>query len=473
MSEPIIAASSRSAQEGPATPIHCLYEAELAAFLEARPSFVKGFVALQDFKAKAGQVLVLPTPQGVVDRVLLGLGEKGKADAMLFRALPGKLPAGDYRLSATPEGLDATQIALAFALGGYRFDRYKPRTGDEPRRLVADDSVDLDEVHSVAHACALARDMVNTPANDLGPLQIETIAREIAERYGATLDVVTGDDLLAQNYPAIHAVGRAAVPARAPRMLEISWGDASHPRLAIIGKGVVFDTGGLDIKPSGGMRLMKKDMGGAAHALALARMVMAAGLPVALSVLVPVVENAIAGDAMRPGDVLATRAGLTVEVGNTDAEGRLILADALTRAAELEPVLTLDMATLTGAARVALGPQIIPFYTPDDDLALEIEEGAREACDPVWRMPLWDGYREAVESDIADLKNDPDAWAQAGSMTAALFLQKFAPTSGSWVHFDIFAWNPKGRPGHASGGEAQVIRGLYGMLKSRFPKASA
>jgi leucyl aminopeptidase len=473
MSEPIIAASSRSADAGAATPIHCLYESELAAFLEARPSFMKGFVALQDFKAKAGQVLVLPTPQGVVDRVLLGLGEKGKADAMLFRALPGKLPAGDYRLSATPDGLDATQIALAFALGGYRFDRYKPRKDDAPRRLVADDSVDLDEVHSIAHACALARDMVNTPANDLGPLQIETIAREIAERHGATLDVVTGDDLLEQNYPAVHAVGRAAVPARAPRMLEISWGDPSHPRLAIIGKGVVFDTGGLDIKPSGGMRLMKKDMGGAAHALALGRMVMAAGLPVALSVLVPVVENAIAGDAMRPGDVLATRAGLTVEVGNTDAEGRLILADALTRAAELEPVLTIDMATLTGAARVALGPQIIPFYTSDDDLALEIEEGAREPSDPVWRMPLWDGYREAVESDIADLKNDPDAWAQAGSMTAALFLQKFAPTTGSWVHFDIFAWNPKARPGYASGGEAQVIRGLYGMLKSRFPKASA
>jgi leucyl aminopeptidase len=256
-------------------------------------------------------------------------------------------------------------------------------------------------------------------------------------------------------------------------MLELTWGDPSHPRVAIIGKGVVFDTGGLDIKPSGGMRLMKKDMGGAAHALALGRMVMTAGLPVALSVLVPVVENAIAGDAMRPGDVLATRSGLTVEVGNTDAEGRLILADALTRAGELEPVLTLDMATLTGAARVALGPQVIPFYTPDDDLALEIEEGARVASDPVWRMPLWDGYREAVESDIADLKNDPDAWAQAGSMTAALFLQRFAPATGAWVHFDIFAWNPKARAGYASGGEAQVIRGLYGMLKSRFPKASA
>jgi leucyl aminopeptidase len=473
MSEPIIASSSRSPQDGAATPIHCLYESELAAFLEARPSFVKGFVALQEFKAKAGQVLVVPTPQGVVDRVLLGLGAEGKADAMLFRALPGKLPAGDYRLSATPDGLDPGQIALAFALGSYKFDRYRPASGEGPRRLVADEGVDLDEVHAVAHACALARDMINTPANDMGPLQIETIAREIAERYGATLSVVLGDDLLEQNYPAVHAVGRAAVPARAPRMLEITWGDAAHPRLALVGKGVVFDTGGLDIKPSSGMRLMKKDMGGAAHALALGRMVMAAGLPVALTVLVPVVENAIAGDAMRPGDVLATRAGLTVEVGNTDAEGRLILADALARAAELEPVLTIDLATLTGAARVALGPQVIPFYTPDDDLALEIEEGAREAVDPVWRMPLWEGYREAVEGDIADLKNDPDAWAQAGSMTAALFLQRFAPTTGAWVHFDIFAWNPKQRPGFASGGEAQVIRGLYGMLKARFPKAQA
>lgn len=473
MSEPIIASSSRSPEDGAPTPIHCLYEDQLDAFVAARPSFVKGFVALEEFKAKAGQVLVLPTPQGAVDRVLLGLGTRDKAEAMLFRALPSRLPAGDYRLDWTPEGLEPGQIALAFALGAYRFDRYRSKDRGEPRRLVADENVDLDEIHAVAHACALARDMVNTPANDMGPLQIETIAREIAERHGATLDVVVGDDLLERNYPAVHAVGRAAVPARAPRMLELTWGDPAHPRLVLVGKGVVFDTGGLDIKPSSGMRLMKKDMGGAAHALALGRMVMAAGLPVALTVLVPVVENAIAGDAMRPGDVLGTRAGLTVEVGNTDAEGRLILADALARAAELEPALTIDLATLTGAARVALGPQVIPFYTPDDDLALEIEEGARNASDPVWRMPLWDGYREAVESDIADLKNDPDAWAQAGSMTAALFLQRFAPTTGAWAHFDIFAWNPKARPGFASGGEAQVIRGLYGMLKSRFPKADA
>jgi leucyl aminopeptidase len=473
MSEPIIASSSRAPEDGAPTPIHCLYEHDLAAFVDARPSFVKGFVALEDFKAKAGQVLVLPTPQGAVDRVLLGLGAVGKAEATLFRALPARLPAGDYRLASVPDALDASQIVLAFALGAYRFDRYRPRKDEGARRLVADENLDLDEVHAVAHACALARDMVNTPANDMGPLQIETIAREIAERYGATLDVVVGDDLLEANYPAVHAVGRAAVPARAPRMLELTWGNGAHPRVAIIGKGVVFDTGGLDIKPSGGMRLMKKDMGGAAHALALGRMVMAAGLPVALSVLVPVVENAIAGDAMRPGDVLATRSGLTVEVGNTDAEGRLILADALTRAGELEPVLTIDLATLTGAARVALGPQVIPFYTPDDDLALEIEKGARVAADPVWRMPLWDGYREAVESDIADLKNDPDGWAQAGSVTAALFLQRFAPATGAWAHFDIFAWNPKARPGFASGGEVQAIRGLYDMLKSRFPRASA
>jgi leucyl aminopeptidase len=470
MSEPIIAPTLRSAEDGTVTPIHCLHESELAAFVEARPSFVKGFVGLEDFKAKAGQVLILPTPQGSVDRVLLGLGDRGKADAMLFRALPGRLPAGDYRLAGVPEGFAADQIALAFALGAYRFDRYRPRAGERARRLVAADGVDLDEVHAVAHACALARDMINTPANDMGPLQIETIAREIAERYGAEIAVVTGDDLLAENYPAVHAVGRAAVPSRAPRMIEISWGDEACPRLALVGKGVVFDTGGLDIKPSSGMRLMKKDMGGAAHALALGRMVMAAGLPVRLTVLVPVVENAIAGDAMRPGDVLATRSGLTVEVGNTDAEGRLILADALTRAAELEPALTLDLATLTGAARAALGPQVIPFYTPDDDLARAIEAGARAAADPVWRMPLWDGYREAIESDIADLKNDPDAWAQAGSVTAALFLQRFAPTSGAWAHFDIFAWNPKARPGHVAGGEAQVVRGLYAMLKARFPR---
>jgi leucyl aminopeptidase len=313
--------------------------------------------------------------------------------------------------------------------------------------------------------------MVNTPANDMGPRQVETIAREIAEQYGAQITVVTGEGLLEANYPAIHAVGRAATPERAPRMIELTWdppgGDAKTPLVAVVGKGVVFDTGGLDIKPSAGMRLMKKDMGGAAHALALGRMVMAARLPVRLAVLVPTVENAISGDAMRPGDVLGSRKGLSIEVGNTDAEGRLILADALARAAELEPALTIDMATLTGAARIALGPQLPPFYTDDEDLAGQIEAAAKAESDPLWRMPLWKGYAEALDSDVAEIKNDPDAWAQAGSVTAALFLQRFAP-GGPWVHLDIFAWNPKGRPGHPAGAEAQAIRGLYRMIRDRY-----
>jgi leucyl aminopeptidase len=326
-------------------------------------------------------------------------------------------------------------------------------------------------VRQVAHACALARDMINTPANDMGPRQVETIAREIAEQHAAQITVITGEGLLEANYPAVHAVGRAASAERAPRMIELSWGEAGHPLVAIVGKGVVFDTGGLDIKPSAGMRLMKKDMGGAAHALALARMIMAAKLPVRLVVLVPTVENAISGDAMRPGDVLASRKGTSIEVGNTDAEGRLILADALTRAGELEPALTIDMATLTGAARVALGPQLPPFYTDDEGLAGQIEAAAKAEADPLWRMPLWKPYADALDSDVAEIKNDPDGWAQAGSVTAALFLQRFAPQGpkcGPWAHLDIFAWNPKGRPGHPAGAEAQAIRGLYRMIRERF-----
>jgi leucyl aminopeptidase len=308
--------------------------------------------------------------------------------------------------------------------------------------------------------------MVNTPANDMGPRQIETIAREVAEQYGAAISITTGDELLEANYPAIHAVGRAATAERAPRIIEISWG-AKGPLVALVGKGVVFDTGGLDIKPSSGMRLMKKDMGGAAHALALGRMLMDANLPIRLSVILPVVENAISGDAMRPGDIIGSRKGLTIEVGNTDAEGRLILADALARAAELEPEVTLDFATLTGAARIALGPQVIPFYTDDEDLAGRMQKAARAHADPMWRMPLWQGYAEAVESDIADLRNDPEPWAQAGSVTAALFLQRFAPERG-WAHFDVFAWTAKAKPGFPVGAEAQVIRAAYAMLKARF-----
>jgi len=450
------------AWDGSAVPIHALSEAAAATRLAAEP-FEAGLARTAEFKGKAGQALLVHGPDGALARVLFGLG--GRTDAAAFRALPSKLPAGTYRIAEGPEGLEPARIALQFALGSYRFDRYKPREGERPRLLC--EGADLAEARAVAHACALARDMVNTPANDMGPRQIETIAREIAEQYGAQLTVIAGEGLLEAGYPAVHAVGRAAHPDRAPRMIELTWGPADKPLVAIVGKGVVFDTGGLDIKPSAGMRLMKKDMGGAAHALALGRMIMAAGLPVRVAVLCPVVENAISGDAMRPGDVLATRKGLTVEVGNTDAEGRLILADALTRAGELAPALTIDLATLTGAARIALGPQVIPFYTDDDGLAGQIEAAAEAEADPVWRMPLWKGYAEALDSDVADLKNDPDGWAQAGSVTAALFLQRFAP-DGPWVHLDIFAWNPKGRAGFPSGAEAQTIRALYRMIRERF-----
>jgi leucyl aminopeptidase len=453
----------QDASDRPVIPVHALLAGDLAGVLAAGPAFLKAFAELHEFKAKAGQALVVPNAEGGFDRVLFGLGEGG--DPMAFRALPARLPAGDYRIAAAPPGLPADQIALAFALGSYKFDRYKPRAADRPR-LVAE-GIDVAEVRQLAHACALARDMVNTPANDLGPLQIETIAREIAEQYGAGITVTVGEGLLEANYPAIHAVGRAATAERAPRFIEILWGEAGKPLVAIIGKGVVFDTGGLDIKPSSGMRLMKKDMGGAAHALALGRMIMAAGLPVRVAVLIPAVENAISGDAMRPGDVLASRKGLSIEVGNTDAEGRLVLADALTRAAELGPALTLDLATLTGAARAALGPQLPPFYTDDNELAGQIEAAMGEVGDPMWRMPLWKGYVDSLDSDVADIKNDPDAWAQAGSVTAALFLQRFAP-SGPWAHFDIFAWNPRGRPGWPVGAEAQGIRALYRMIRTRF-----
>jgi leucyl aminopeptidase len=457
--------------QGPVVPVHALLESETATLLDTAQPFVKAFAALSDFKGKAGQVLNVPGADGALLSVWFGLGAGG--DPMAFRTLAAKLPAGTYRIAAAPKDLAAEQIALAFALGSYRFDRYKAHGAERAKLLV--EGIDAAEVRHVAHACALARDMVNTPANDMGPLQLETIAREIAEQYGAQITVITGEGLLEANYPAVHAVGRAADPARAPRMIELTWDGSGRktdrPLVCLVGKGVVFDTGGLDIKPSAGMRQMKKDMGGAAHALALGRMIMAAKLPVRLAILAPVVENAISGDAMRPGDVLASRKGLSIEVGNTDAEGRLILADALTRAGELEPALTIDLATLTGAARVALGPQLPPFYTDDEGLAADIERAAKAAYDPVWRMPLWKGYVDALDSDVAEIKNDPDAWAQAGSVTAALFLQRFAPAGpkcGPWAHFDVFAWNPRNRQGHPAGAEAQAIRGLYRMIRERF-----
>ncbi|MFN4295283.1 MAG: leucyl aminopeptidase family protein [Brevundimonas sp.] len=422
------------------------------------------------FKGGRGELLALPDDDGGLDAVLWGVGEA--LDPMTARALPSRLPSGDYVF----EGLDddAALAALAFALGAYRFDRYKPLKDSSLVRLVAPPGVDLEEITRIAAAAALAREMVDTPAADMGPLQIETIAREIAEESGAVITTTTGEDLLTANYPAVHAVGRAAAPHRAPRLIEIGWNvdQADLPLVALVGKGVVFDSGGLDIKPAAGMRNMKKDMGGSAHALALGRLVMQAGLKVRLVVLVAAVENAISADAFRPGDILSTRAGLTVEVGNTDAEGRLVLADALTRAGEHEPDLTMDFATLTGAARIALGPELPPVYTDDDALAADLMEAARQVRDPLWRMPLWAGYNDSLNSGLADLRNDPASWAQAGSITAALFLKRFAPKTGSWAHLDIFAWNPRARPGHPEGGEAQSLRACFAMLRTRYGQSN-
>ena len=438
-------------------------------FVGADPALepqVQGWAESNGFNGKPGQILPVPNGQGGLAAVLVGTG--GAFDPLSARALPARLPPGLYRLEAQAD--DAGKAALSFLLGAYVFDRYKAKPDRDRVRLVAPEGLDAVGALRIASACALAREMIDTPAADMGPLQIETIAREIAEEAGAAIVVTTGEDLLDENYPAVHAVGRAAAPHRAPRVVEIGWNldRADLPLVALVGKGVVFDSGGLDIKAAAGMRNMKKDMGGSAHALALGRLVMQAGLPVRLVVLVAAVENAISADAFRPGDILSSRKGLTIEIGNTDAEGRLILADILTRAGEHSPDMTLDFATLTGAARIALGPELPPLYTDDEVLAADLLDAGRAVGDPLWRMPLWPGYRAALETEIADVRNDSAGWAQAGSVTAALFLQKFAPTTGAWAHMDIFAWNPRARPGWPEGGEAQAMRACFEMLSRRF-----
>ena len=425
------------------------------------------WAAAHDFTGKPGQLLIVPGPDGAPDHALLGVGD-GAVDRMAGRALAARLPAGDWSLDGWTEA-ESHDLALAFALGAYRFDRYRAKSAPRPR-LVAPTDLDLAATRAVADACFLVRRMVDTPAADMGPAEIEAEAREMAQAHGASIAVTAGDALLQANFPAVHAVGRAAAPHRAPRLIEIGWNleATDRPLVALVGKGVAFDSGGLDIKPAAGMRNMKKDMGGAAHVLGLARLVMGARLPVRLVVLVAAVENAISGDAFRPGDVLQTRKGLTVEVGNTDAEGRLILADALARAGEHAPDLTLDFATLTGAARIALGPELPPLYTDDEALAADLLAAAARVGDPLWRLPLWPGYRTSVEAEIADLRNDSAPWAQAGSVTAALFLQRFAPQTGAWAHLDVFAWNPRARPGWPEGGEAQGLRAAFDMLERRY-----
>ena len=440
----------------PARTIDLIASDAYDAWLGAQPQRVRTALAAQRFTGKAGSAAVF------VDEDVHGIAIADVADTWSLAKLAEMLPAGTYRVAG-----DVGPAALGWLLGQYRFDRYRRPDDTGARILLTRDAAAIDEVLRIAAATALVRDLVNTGAGDLGPAELEAATERLARDHHATLTVTRGDTL-ATDYPMIHAVGQAAVKERHPRLIELEWGDAAHPRIALVGKGGVFDTGGLDIKPSAGMRLMKKDMGGAAHALALASLVMAARLPVRLHLLIPAVENAIAGNASRPGDVLRSRAGLTVENTNTDAEGRLILGDALTKAGEGQPDLILDFATLTGAARVALGPDLPPLFTDDETLARDILAAGDALGDPLWRLPLWSAYDDMLKSDIADLVNAPDG-GFAGAITAALFLRRFVPKDTAWAHMDVFAWRPTPKPGRPKGGDAYALRACYAMLKERYP----
>ena len=418
----------------------------------------RAIAAAQAFTGGAGQTVLVPGEDGKVQSVLFGLG--AGRDALAVAALSGRLPEGDYEI-AEDAGQPFAHIAAAWADGAYRFDRYKPEKTSPPR-LKVPGGKEGERLSREAGAAAHVRDMVNTPAADMTPAGLQGEMSALAERFGATLRATIGEALLAENYPMVHAVGRGA--AEAPRFLELEWGKPEHPKLALVGKGITFDSGGLNIKGGDGMRIMKKDMGGAAHAIGLAELVMGANLPVHLKLYVSAAENAISGNSFRPGDILSSRKGLTVEIDNTDAEGRLVLGDALARASEDDPDLILDFATLTGAARVALGADLAPLYTDDDQLAADILAASARTGDPVWRMPLWDPYLAELKSPVADLVNSGGSFA--GSITAAVFLKQFV-SARSWAHFDIWAWR-KGKYGRPEGGAPCSLRAVWSMLEARY-----
>ncbi len=444
-------------------PIHCVSAAGLDALVATLPPVAQAYVAACGFKGAAGQHLLLPDARGGLAGVLFGIEAEAAPDRdpLLVGKLATLLPAKLYRFAG--ELRDPFLATLAWELGAYRFTRFRKHEAADPVLRVPAD-VDGERVETIAAAIAMGRDLINRPANDLTPSALEAAAREVAAAGGATCRSVQGEELLA-GFPLVHAVGRAS--PEAPRLVDFTWGDPDAPKVTLVGKGVCFDTGGLDIKPSAGMLLMKKDMGGAAAALALAAMVMRRKLPVRLRVLVPIVENAIAGNAFRPGDVVASRKGLSVEIGNTDAEGRLILADALALADEEAPALLFDFATLTGAARVALGPDLPPFYTDDDDLAGAIARHGAAVADPVWRMPLWIPYDALLHSKVADIAN-VSGGPFAGSITAALFLRRFVEKARSWVHFDLYGWTPSSKPGRPEGGAVQAAHLLFDLLEHRY-----
>jgi len=448
-------------------PLWIVTEGELPDWLAGQPIAVVGWVRAHGFQAERHRVLSLPSTEGGIGGAVAGLGSLASArDLTLWHAagLSDRLPAQSWRLATPLPPAAATRFLLGWLMGAYRMDRYR-LDGPEPARaaLVPPQGADLEYADAAARATALARDLINTPANDLGPEELAEAALDLARRHGARCQVLTGGELA--GFPMLRAVGAAS--PREPRLIDLRWGGRDAPRVTLVGKGVCFDTGGLDLKPSAGMLLMKKDMGGAACALGLADLLMRLEVPVQLRVLIPAVENSVGGAAYRPGDILRSRKGLTVEVGNTDAEGRLVLADALAEADAEQPDLLVDLATLTGAARTALGPELPAAYSPNDALLDALRKQAAEECDPVWPMPLWPGYDEELASKVADLGNVA-ATPFAGSIIAALFLKRFVTQTPNWLHVDLYAWNGKERPGRPVGAEAQCVRGLFQLIRSRF-----
>ena len=461
MNQPIFVKAAQTG-EAPAVPILFVNAANFDQATKILDPREHAFVKAAGYEPKPGKHLVVPGPDGQLAGVLFGIEAADDANKDPFR--PGQLvnvlPAGIYRFANAPH--DARLAALAFALGAYQFSRYRKA---EPRniRLVVPDGVDGDDLARIAEGVTLARDLINTPSNDLGPDELEAAARALAERHGAGFDVTRGN-ALAKEFPLIQAVGMGS--PRAPRLIDITWGKTSDPKITLVGKGVCFDTGGLDIKNDTGMLNMKKDMGGAATALGLAHMIMSRKLKVRLRVLIPAVENSISGTSFRPRDIYTSRKGITVEIGNTDAEGRLVLADALALADAENPALIADFATLTGAARVALGPELPAMFTDDDALAAELSSAGAAENDPLWRMPLWRPYDAMLDSKVADT-NNVSTGGQGGAITAALFLRKFVAAK-SWLHLDIFAWNTTAKPGRPEGAECQTARALYAMFTARY-----
>jgi leucyl aminopeptidase len=449
---PSLASSAKSA-----IPLHAVTAKEAHGWLARQKR--SGLVTASGFAGAAGALAALPDAKGGIAAWVLGLG--GSKDGFALAAAASGLPAGLYKLGEVPEFCGDANAALAWLMGGYGFDRYKKKIARKAR-LVTPPGVDGEEISRIAENLFLARDLVNTPANDMGPAELEAAARALAKRHGAKVSVVSGA-ALTKNYPLIAAVGAGS--PRAPRLIELTWGKGAL--VTLVGKGVCFDTGGLDLKPSAAMLTMKKDMGGAACVLAVAGMVMGAKLKLRLRVLIPAVENSVSGTAMRPGDVFTSRKGLTVEIGNTDAEGRLILADALADADDDKPELLIDVATLTGAARAATGMELPPFFTDDEKLAGDLVRIGSAVHDPLWRLPLWRGYEDTLTSRVADLNNNP-AYSYAGAITAALFLNRFVSKTKSWAHLDIPAWIDRAKPGRPIGGEGNGARAIYALLKERY-----